>query len=775
VLGVHDVFLSHATDDLQVVTAICHELEGRGIRCWYAKRDAQPGEPWSAAITGAIADARIMVLVLSGKSNDSQHVRKEVTAAVSRELHLIPIRIEEVTPSDALEYLVGDCHWLDALTPPRQRQIEALADRIARVLELPAAQAPTRHEEPASAKRAGPMRLIWPIVVLLLAAGAYLLASGGDEPKPTKTDLPPTVKRPPANDPDHLARRAMELEREKAADWEQGIAELTYASEASVKAHIDEIRSAWERAEEQRAAEEWGQAEASYRTVVNRLSNVRDEERRHGELHAAKQAYEAYRAETQDTAWRDYFQVAIYREQAHDLEKEISEMARAYERGDDWAQLPYLAGLYKSALHSLKNAVTTNESVLRAEAARARIDQMRDETSSIHWVNGHRLQAMLDDIDAIRQRGEQAYETGHLESAEREWAEAATRYESNLSWNEGMFRDEVGTRREEISKALTPGEERWYLAIRKQVETLGSALEALPEASEVSARGGGDLLSKLDRLRQSAAQLRDAHIAARDAAQKALAELEAENRLVELAAEDAVKRGGLAIEARALILDGDFDAARERVTRARALRAKPARPGPPTEPTDTSPPPAQPSPTADIPRNPKFVFTASRLSVGTKPAGWTLEGGAQITTVRDKRALAPTVERSAASAESPPLRLLGNFSIDVGIQLSSSGTTTIVLVGADGAPDVALTIKHRGNSGGWSCEFLAAGLRVTHSPRAGDLRLRIARLGGEYVLSIEGRTKGTIDGPPSSARFSAVRIEWDKPKSGLTKLWTTSK
>ena len=126
----HDVFISFSTEDKAIADAACAILEAKRIRCWIAPRDVQPGIPFPQAIMEGIRGSRALVLILSAKSNTSKHVMREVERAVNCEIPVVPIRIEDVSLSGSMEYLVGSLHWLDALTPPLERHLETLARRI---------------------------------------------------------------------------------------------------------------------------------------------------------------------------------------------------------------------------------------------------------------------------------------------------------------------------------------------------------------------------------------------------------------------------------------------------------------------------------------------------------------------------------------------------------------------------------------------------------------------------------------------------------------------
>ncbi|BAI62273.1 hypothetical protein MCP_2201 [Methanocella paludicola SANAE] len=128
----HDVFISYSHDDKPTADAICAGLEAEGIKCWIAPRDVLPGAIFQEAIIDAIDSSSIMVVVYSSKSNNSPHVVRELSRAVSKDVIIIPFRIEDVPLSKTMEYLISVPHWLDAITPPVEMHISELV-RVAKV------------------------------------------------------------------------------------------------------------------------------------------------------------------------------------------------------------------------------------------------------------------------------------------------------------------------------------------------------------------------------------------------------------------------------------------------------------------------------------------------------------------------------------------------------------------------------------------------------------------------------------------------------------------
>ena len=130
----HNVFVSYAQNDKSIANAACAKLESHHIRCWISPRDVPPGENFPKAIIDGIEGSKIMVLIFSSHSNNSQHVIREITTAVNKGLIIIPFRIENIMPSKDMEYLISTPHWLDAITPPLEQHLNTLANTIEKIL-----------------------------------------------------------------------------------------------------------------------------------------------------------------------------------------------------------------------------------------------------------------------------------------------------------------------------------------------------------------------------------------------------------------------------------------------------------------------------------------------------------------------------------------------------------------------------------------------------------------------------------------------------------------
>jgi hypothetical protein len=131
----HDVFISYSHVDKATADAACATLERNGVRCWIAPRDITPGDEWSAAIVKAIDQCRVMLLIFSASANDSRQIRREVERAINAGVTLMPVRIENVAPTESLAYFMSTVHWLDAMTPPIDTHLQRLAESIKGLLQ----------------------------------------------------------------------------------------------------------------------------------------------------------------------------------------------------------------------------------------------------------------------------------------------------------------------------------------------------------------------------------------------------------------------------------------------------------------------------------------------------------------------------------------------------------------------------------------------------------------------------------------------------------------
>jgi hypothetical protein len=128
------VFVSHATADREVAEGAVRRLESEGIACWIAPRDIRPSHDFPSAIVEAIRRARLMLLVLSRSAVGSPHVKREVFCAEEHRVPVLPFRVEDVELDEAMKYMLGPTHWLDARDQGWAAHLPELARAVARLV-----------------------------------------------------------------------------------------------------------------------------------------------------------------------------------------------------------------------------------------------------------------------------------------------------------------------------------------------------------------------------------------------------------------------------------------------------------------------------------------------------------------------------------------------------------------------------------------------------------------------------------------------------------------
>lgn len=126
----HDVFISYSSKDKTIADAVCAKLEQLKIHCWIAPRDITAGQNFAKSIIFAIDSCHVFVLIWSSNTNASEHILNEINRAFDRGIPIVPFRIQDVQPTPEMSYYFGRTHWLDAITPPLEDHIGALASTI---------------------------------------------------------------------------------------------------------------------------------------------------------------------------------------------------------------------------------------------------------------------------------------------------------------------------------------------------------------------------------------------------------------------------------------------------------------------------------------------------------------------------------------------------------------------------------------------------------------------------------------------------------------------
>jgi hypothetical protein len=172
------VFISFASHDRKAAETILKAVELRGVECWIATRNIQPGENFQEAITRAIRSARVMILVFTSNANNSVEVKKEIALASQHNIVVVPVRLEDVVPSDALSYELAVRQWID-LFDDWESAIERLVSRIRGIVDADLRQPNTVSASPhpeATERRVvtSQRRRPTPLIAAIVGAGALI-------------------------------------------------------------------------------------------------------------------------------------------------------------------------------------------------------------------------------------------------------------------------------------------------------------------------------------------------------------------------------------------------------------------------------------------------------------------------------------------------------------------------------------------------------------------------------------------------------------------------
>ncbi len=130
-----DIFISYSSKDIETAKCICQILKEQKFQYWIAHENSDFGEHYATTIITQISEAKIFLVLVSNASNLSTHVINEINSAVMRDKLIIPIIIDDVKLSPAMEYYLASNHYLQYV-PDKDFSIR-LTNRILSLLGIP--------------------------------------------------------------------------------------------------------------------------------------------------------------------------------------------------------------------------------------------------------------------------------------------------------------------------------------------------------------------------------------------------------------------------------------------------------------------------------------------------------------------------------------------------------------------------------------------------------------------------------------------------------------
>ena len=179
-----EVFVSYSSLDRDRVMPVVESLRGNGISVWVDEGNIHAADLWSEQIVQAIADCRVMVVMLSQNSTDSHNVVKEVMLASEQKKALLPVYLEPADIPANLQYQLAGIQHLELYGENEQQVLEDLANGLAKRgvsreggAAVPQPTTVKRHEKPRPKPTATtqPKNLAKPIAWVLAVCVVVLL------------------------------------------------------------------------------------------------------------------------------------------------------------------------------------------------------------------------------------------------------------------------------------------------------------------------------------------------------------------------------------------------------------------------------------------------------------------------------------------------------------------------------------------------------------------------------------------------------------------------
>ena len=135
------VFVCYSHRDSDSVISDMTELNSQGIKLWYDE-GISAGSTWRAEIATAIAGAKQFLFFISEDSLKSSHCMREVDYALSNDIEIIPVYLEECSLPAELDFVLNRVHALFRKEDARYMEhlLEALQERKALASLLPASK-----------------------------------------------------------------------------------------------------------------------------------------------------------------------------------------------------------------------------------------------------------------------------------------------------------------------------------------------------------------------------------------------------------------------------------------------------------------------------------------------------------------------------------------------------------------------------------------------------------------------------------------------------------
>lgn len=130
-----DVFISYKSEDFNEANWVKTTLETNRISCWMAPMSIPGGSNYAMEIPQAIRSAKIFVLILSEKCQDSKWVPRELDQAIQEEKVILPFMLENCLLKDDFNFYLSNVQRYAAYEN-KSNAISRMINQIQGLLEI---------------------------------------------------------------------------------------------------------------------------------------------------------------------------------------------------------------------------------------------------------------------------------------------------------------------------------------------------------------------------------------------------------------------------------------------------------------------------------------------------------------------------------------------------------------------------------------------------------------------------------------------------------------
>lgn len=125
-----DVYICYDFNDQEVANKVCNVLEKNGLSCWIKSRDVGVNDIIDAS-NNAIENSRVMLLIYSKYSKDSNIVNSEADLAFKRYVPVLIYKIDDTEFGGGFPFFIEDNQVIDA-----HENVESKFDELISVLSV---------------------------------------------------------------------------------------------------------------------------------------------------------------------------------------------------------------------------------------------------------------------------------------------------------------------------------------------------------------------------------------------------------------------------------------------------------------------------------------------------------------------------------------------------------------------------------------------------------------------------------------------------------------